>query len=52
MESMNRKFMAMFLSASLVLTAAPAIPGLEAGASAEELSLGSKTGGGVFKFQC
>ncbi len=42
---MNRKFMAMFLSASLVLTAAPAIPGLEAGASAEELSLGSKTEG-------
>ena len=43
---MNRKFLAGFLAASLVLTAAPVVPGMEANADAEELSTGSQTGGG------
>ncbi len=42
---MNRKFLAGFLAASLVLTAAPVVPGMEANADAEELSVGSQTGG-------
>lgn len=50
MESMDRKILAKILAASLVITAAPAVPGLETGVSAEELSLG-KTGGG-FRFCC
>ena len=41
---MNRKFLAKILAASMVLTAAPAIPCMEA--DAEELSIGSQTGGG------
>ncbi len=43
---MNRKFLAGFLAASLVLTAAPVVPGMEVNADAEELSIGSQTGGG------
>ncbi len=46
---MNRKFLAGFLAASLVLTAAPVVPGMEVNADAEELSIGSQTGG-VFRF--
>ncbi|MCI9079341.1 MAG: hypothetical protein HFH68_10530 [Lachnospiraceae bacterium] len=47
---MNRKFLAKILAASLVLTAVPAVPGIEVNANAEELSIGSQTGGGVFRF--
>ncbi len=43
---MNRKFLAGFLAASLVLTAAPVVPGMEVNADAEELSIGSQTGEG------
>ncbi len=46
---MNRKFLAGFLAASLVLTAAPVVPGMEANADAEELSVGSQTGGYLAK---
>ncbi len=45
---MNKKFLAKILAVSMVLTAAPYLPGMKA--NAEELSTGSQTGGGVFRF--
>ena len=41
---MNRKFLAKILAVSMVFTAAPVMPGIEANADAEELSIGSQTG--------
>ncbi len=41
---MNKKFLAKILAVSMVLTAAPYLPGMKA--NAEELSTGSQTGGG------
>ena len=41
---MNRKFLAKILAVSMVFTAAPVMPGIEANADAEELSISSQTG--------
>ena len=43
---MNKKFLAKILTVSMILTSAPAMPGMEISANAEELGIGSQTGGG------
>ena len=45
---MNKKFLAKILAVSMLLTAATYLPGMKD--NAEELRTGSKTGGGVFRF--